>query len=137
MAQKLLLKLKVGFFDQPVLDKSGSFDPQRGETVRRSNGDIFEASSQEEYDRLIASDAAVDPEVAAEQTRQDLQNRRAELEAEQERIAAELGSLTPAEDLKGKALDEALTSAGLSTDGSADEKRARLADHQSGSTPDA
>lgn len=41
----------------------------------------------------------------------------------------------PAE-LKGKALDEALTSAGLSTSGSADEKRERLAAHQAGTPVD-
>lgn len=130
MAGKLLLKLKVGFFDQPVLDKSGNFDPLRGETVRRTSGEIFEASSQEEYDRLIAADAAADPEVQAEQDRQDLEARRVALEAERDRIDAQLALATPADDLKGKALDEALTAAGLSTDGTADEKRARLAEQQ-------
>lgn len=35
-----------------------------------------------------------------------------------------------ADELKGAALDEALTNAGLSTSGSADEKRARLAEHE-------
>ncbi len=33
-------------------------------------------------------------------------------------------------DLKGKALDQALRDAGLSTTGSADDKRARLAEHE-------
>lgn len=41
----------------------------------------------------------------------------------------------PAAGLKGKALDEALTAAGLSTSGSADDKRARLAEHQADGTP--
>ncbi len=36
----------------------------------------------------------------------------------------------PAEQLKGKALDAALTDAGLPLSGSADEKRARLAEHR-------
>lgn len=35
----------------------------------------------------------------------------------------------PAEELKGAALDDALDAAGLPKTGSADEKRARLADH--------
>jgi hypothetical protein len=39
------------------------------------------------------------------------------------------------EGLKGKALDAALTDAGLPTTGTADEKRARLADHQDDNTP--
>lgn len=41
---------------------------------------------------------------------------------------AETTAVDPA-DLKGKALDEALTAAGLPTSGKADEKRARLAEH--------
>lgn len=36
---------------------------------------------------------------------------------------------------KGKALDAALTDAGLPTTGTADEKRARLAEHQATNTP--
>lgn len=36
----------------------------------------------------------------------------------------------PAAQLKGKALDAALNDAGLSLNGTADEKRARLAEHQ-------
>jgi hypothetical protein len=43
-------------------------------------------------------------------------------------IAARAGA--EAEELKGKALDEALESAGLSKSGTADEKRDRLADHE-------
>ena len=35
----------------------------------------------------------------------------------------------PAEELRGEALDQALTDAGLSKSGTADEKRARLAEH--------
>jgi hypothetical protein len=38
-----------------------------------------------------------------------------------------------ATDLKGKALDAALDEAGLSTSGSAEDKRARLAEHQAAS----
>lgn len=37
--------------------------------------------------------------------------------------------------LKGKALDAALTDAGLSTAGTADERRARLAHHQANNDP--
>jgi hypothetical protein len=43
-------------------------------------------------------------------------------------IAARAGA--EAEELKGKALDEALEDAGLSKSGSVDEKRARLAEHE-------
>lgn len=39
------------------------------------------------------------------------------------------------EELKGAALDEALEAAGLPKTGTADEKRARLAEHQAGDTP--
>ena len=38
----------------------------------------------------------------------------------------------PADELKGKELDAALDAAGLPKSGSADEKRARLAEHQAG-----
>jgi hypothetical protein len=48
-----------------------------------------------------------------------------------EDIAARAGA--EAEELKGKALDEALESAGLSKSGTADEKRERLADHEAAS----
>lgn len=41
-----------------------------------------------------------------------------------------------AEELRGKALDEALETAGLSKSGTVDEKRQRLADHQAASTND-
>lgn len=50
----------------------------------------------------------------------------AELSADTERILSEDEAL----ELKGKALDEALDVAGLSKEGSADEKRARLAAHE-------
>ena len=43
-------------------------------------------------------------------------------------IAARAGA--EAEELRGKALDEALDNAGLSKSGSADEKRARLAEYE-------
>ena len=45
-----------------------------------------------------------------------------------EDIAARAGA--DAEELRGKALDEALEDAGLSKSGTADEKRARLAEHE-------
>lgn len=44
--------------------------------------------------------------------------------------ASAAGGGVPAGELKGKALDEALEDAGLSKDGTADEKRDRLAAHQ-------
>lgn len=134
---KLLLKLQVAQMDQPVLDKDGGFDPLKGATKRINKGDIFEALDQEQYDRLIEAGAAQDPEKAAEQERKDLEVRRSALEAEQARIDAQLAQTTPADDLKGKALDEALSAAGLPTDGPADEKRARLAAHQADNPPSA
>lgn len=39
------------------------------------------------------------------------------------------------DELKGKALDDALEAAELSKSGTADEKRARLAEHQANGTP--
>ena len=49
--------------------------------------------------------------------------------AQAEKAAAEAAEKLAA-DLKGKALDDALDKAGLSKSGSADEKRARLAEHE-------
>lgn len=51
-----------------------------------------------------------------------------------EDIAARAGA--EAEELRGKALDEALEGAGLSKSGTADEKRDRLADHEAKSAID-
>lgn len=74
--------------------------------------------------KLVASGAIEIPGASAER-------RKAELQAELDRLNAERDALNarlaPA-DLKGKALDDALEAAGLSTEGSADEKRARLAE---------
>jgi len=55
------------------------------------------------------------------------------LDSDSEEFAAALverQAAKEAEELKGKALDDALDSAGLSKSGSADEKRQRLAEHQ-------
>ena len=60
-----------------------------------------------------------------------------ELDSDTEEFAAATAgrqALQEAEELKGKALDEALESAGLSKSGSVDEKRQRLAEHQAAST---
>lgn len=125
MAGKLTLKLLASVFDQAQDD---SRDP---DLKRYVQGDVFEARDQAEYDRLIAADAAVDPEREQELKRQDLERRRAALEAERAQLDAQLSDL-PSDDpanLKGQALDKALDDAGLSKDGTADEKRARLAEH--------
>jgi len=56
-----------------------------------------------------------------------------ELASDSEEFAEALASrqaVQDAEELKGKALDDALDGAGLSKSGSADEKRQRLAEHQ-------
>ena len=59
-----------------------------------------------------------------------------DLDSDSEEFAdalAERQAVQDAEELKGKALDDALDSAGLSKSGSADEKRQRLAEHQAAS----
>lgn len=142
---KQLLKLLAAQYDQPVLDKDGGWNPLTGATVRRSRGETFEANSQEEYDRLTADSgvpgddpAALDPDEANKREKADLERRRAALEAERDAIDAQLAAAVPSSDLKGDALDSALASHGLSTEGKADEKRARLQEYldaNPGATP--
>lgn len=107
-------------------------DASKGTEKTLARGDSFVPYSDDEAERLVSSGAAVDPDKQREDELAELDRRRAVLEAERDRIEGDLSSLTPPEDLKGKQLDEALAAAGLSAEGSADEKRARLAAHQSG-----
>lgn len=126
---KLTLKLTANVYFQAQSDDPNPLVPPK--LVQFTRGDVFEARSQEEYDRLIAAEAAVDPEREQERQAQELRDRRDRLEAEKAQLDAQLDAL-PSDDpsrLKGQALDRALDEAGLSKDGSADEKRARLADH--------
>jgi hypothetical protein len=104
-----------------------------------AEGEVFEANSQEEYDRLIDIGAALDPDEAQKQEKAQLDERLAALDAEKAQlddrrkaIQAEAAAASADDDpanLKGKALEDALDAHGLSKDGTADEKRARLADH--------
>lgn len=134
------LRLLVDSYDQPVSDDrrltpGGILLPP--ETVPRTKGELFEPRDQAEYDRLTELGAAEDPEQAEQRARQELERRRQEIEVERERLDAELSRLDdqdPAQ-LKGKALDAALEDRGLSTDGSAAEKRQRLAGAVADDTP--
>ena len=131
------LQLTVGLYDQPQLDKDGNFDPLKGQTVRRTQGEVFEAQSPQEYDRLVSIGAAIDPDKAKASEVEKLRARLAELESERQATEVALQAteqvapqLNP-EDLKGKELDDALEARGLSTEGKAEEKRARLAERLS------
>ena len=135
MAKKL--QLTVGLYDQPNLDADGNFDPLKGTTTRRVQGDVFEAQSPQEYDRLISIGAAVDPDKANAAEAEKLRARLAELETERQQTEVKLQAteqvapqLNP-DDLKGKELDDALEARGLATDGKVEEKRARLAERLS------
>ena len=75
--------------------------------------------------------------VTAEAAAEGEPNRVQGVGEEAERVAAEAAArdaaargVTPVEDLKGAELDEALETAGLTKSGTADEKRARLAEHR-------
>lgn len=94
----LKLKLTATEYDQPATDELPVI-PGQLLTQRIRQGEEFTARSQEEYDRLVASGAAV---------------------------PADAPDPADASSYKGAALDEALDSRGLSTDGRADEKRERL-----------
>lgn len=117
------LRLLVDSYDQRVSsDRDADLLPRR-------KGDLFEARNQAEYDRLTALGVAEDPDQVQEEAREELERRREALEAERARIDEELGRVSASDpsQLKGKELDAALEARGLSTDGKADEKRARLA----------
>ena len=136
MAKKL--QLTVGRYDQPQLDKDGNFDRDKGRLVTHTLGDVFEAQSQEEYDRLVANGAAVDPDKAKASEAERLRARLQELEAERQQTEVKLQATSQAapaldpSELKGKELDDALDARGLSTDGKVEEKRARLSESLSG-----
>jgi hypothetical protein len=88
----LTLKLLADSFEQRLPDKDGRITSD-SELRPYSKGDMFEANSQEEYDRLIESGAAVDPEKEQQRQTAELQARREALEAEQARIDAQLADL--------------------------------------------
>lgn len=92
----LKLKLTATEFDQITGDAPAPGFPPPTQRIRE--GEEFTANDQEEYDRLVAAGAAVKPGEDP----------------------------SDASTYKGDALDEALESRGLSTDGKADEKRERL-----------
>lgn len=127
------LKLIADSYDLPLEDEPQGNRPLR--TKALSKGDTFTPRSDEDYERLIESGAAVDPKKENERKRQQLEDRRQELEAERARIDAELQSQTQPQSegqsraaaLKGKALNDALKEHNLPAEGSDDEKRARLA----------
>lgn len=137
-SKKLNLQLMVGLYDQPDLNKDGEFDPVRGTLTRRTRGEVFEARSQAEYDRLIGAGAAVDPDTAAEEEAARLRTRLTELEDERASTDAQIRALEQAQadaeaeidpdELTGKDLDSALDERGLSTKGKVEEKRERLRD---------
>lgn len=80
MAAKLTLKLLASVYDQAQSD-----DPNPA-TKRYVRGDVFEARNQEEYDRLIGAEAALDPEVAQQQELEAIEARKAALEAEKAQL---------------------------------------------------
>lgn len=131
---KQSLKLMVGLYDQPQLDRDGNFDREKGTLIRRRQGETFDAQSPEEYDRLIALGAAVDPDKANAAEAETLRARLAELDAERHETEVRLAATEAAapqldpSSLSGKELDAALDSRGLSTEGKVDEKRTRLAE---------
>jgi hypothetical protein len=132
MADKLTLKLTATVYDQP--DKDDPNDLTKVTT--RREGDVFQATSRAEYDRLIEIGAALDPNAYADQERERLQAELDRIQAQkavldEQAAALEADASTPDDpsELKGKALDDALDANGLSKDGTADEKRARLAEH--------
>lgn len=120
------LRLTVDLYDQPR--KWGQ--DRDGATIRRMKGEVFEPVSSEEYDRLIEIGAAEDPAEVQKRAEEELERRRDELAAQRDALDAEIGAVAKSkpESLKGKALDDELVRRGLSTDGTAEEKRARLSE---------
>lgn len=89
---KHTLKLLADSYEQRQPNESGRIT-RDSDTRSYSKGEVFEAHSQEEYDRLTAAGAALDPKAAQEAEAEDLRRRQAQLEAESERLAAELESV--------------------------------------------
>jgi multidrug efflux pump subunit AcrA (membrane-fusion protein) len=82
MAAKKTLKLLATVYNQPHPDHPD--DPNR--LIPRSEGETFEANSQEEYDRLIDIGAALDPDEAQKQEKAQLDERLAALDAEKAQL---------------------------------------------------
>lgn len=125
------LRLIADSYDQLRKDEPGARVDQR------RKGDLFEPRDQAEYDRLTSLGVAEDPEQAQQRAREELDRRREQLEAEKDRLEAELAQVDDSDpgQLKGKQLDAALEDRGLSTEGTAGEKRQRLAAHVADNPP--
>lgn len=129
MAKGDKLVLVADSYDQPQADDK----PELRRLKPYTKGDVIEALSDEEYDRLTESGAAVDPKVQNEQAKADAEAELERLNAEQDALQAkidaaeaegDLGSLT-----KPK-LVEYLEGEGLDTEGTKDELLARAQAHQ-------
>lgn len=120
------LRLLADSYDQPQKDDT----PERRRLAARSKGEVFAPVSDEEYARLVGSGAAEDPTEVRKRAREDAERRLEQLKAEQERIEQEIKGASAAkapEKLSGRKLDEALSARALSTEGTVEEKRDRLA----------
>lgn len=130
MAKGDKLVLTVDSYDQ-----IGPDDDVRGgirDLTTYTRGDTFEARSDQEYDRLIEIGAAVDPTKENERQREEAEQRIAALEAERERIEADLEAANADADpssLTKPELVSRLEAEGLDTDGTKAELAARYQAH--------
>jgi hypothetical protein len=96
------LRLLADSYEQPQADDK----PSERHLVEYTKGDVFDALSDAEYDRLTEIGAAIDPKVANEQAKAEAEERIASLKAEQDALQSQidetqaegnLGSLTKPE----------------------------------------
>lgn len=128
MAKGDKLILAVDSYDQPQKDDT----PQVRKLVTYSRGDVFEAVSDEEYDRLIEIEAAIDPSKENERQREEAEQRLAALESEREALEARIEAAQAEGDpssLTKPELVNRLEAEGLDTDGTKPELVARYTAH--------
>lgn len=88
MAAGKTLRLTAHSYDQPEKDEPGA------KLTALKHGDVFKALSDGEYKRLTEAGVAEDPDVEQEREHAQLEQRKADLQAERQRIDEQLKATT-------------------------------------------
>lgn len=124
MAEKQL-RLLADSYDQRQPDSDGEFN-EKGRLVPISKDELFMPVSDEEYDRLVESGAAIDPGEQAKREREAAEARIAQIKAEQAELEDRLAEASAGE-LEDQTVDELKAKASdLGIEGVSSMKKAEL-----------